>query len=71
MTSKLREVVLLLYSAFMRLPPGVLHLVLRAPELERHAVVRVGPEEGHEDVQRVGSLSLQGQAERVEALQLR
>ena len=55
----------------MRLPPGVLHLVLRAPELERHAVVGVGPEEGHEDVQRVGSLSLQGQAERVEALQLR
>ena len=47
MTSKLREVLLTLYSRDM--PPGVPYPVLEPPRQGGHGAVGAGPEEGHKD----------------------
>ena len=60
-TSRLREVILPLYSR--ETPPGVLHPVLK-PSRQEHRVVGAGQEEGHKDDQRDRTPPLQGQAER-------
>ena len=52
-TSRLREVTLLLHSC--ETPPGVLQPALELSVQERHGPVRVGPEEGQENDQKAGS----------------
>ena len=50
-------------------PLGVLCPALGAPTSEGHGCVGAGPDEGHEDDQRVGAPLLQGQAEGAGAVQ--
>lgn len=58
MASKLREVILSLYSG--ETLPGVLQPALRYPVQDRHGPVTAGPEEGHK---KAGAPLLRRQAE--------
>jgi len=50
-------------------PRGVLNPALEPPAQKRHEPVGVGPEEGHKNDPRAGVALLQGQAERIGAVQ--
>jgi len=65
--SRLKEVILPFYSVVVR--PGHLNTYVKFSVQERHELVGACPKEGHKDVPREGTPSLQGQAKRTEALQ--
>ena len=64
-----REGILPLCSALVRPPPEVLHPSLESLAQDRHRPVGVGPEEGHQNVERVGTPLLWEMADRVGAVQ--
>jgi len=55
MVSRLRDEILPLYSALLRLLPGVLRPALEPSAKKRHGPAGVGPEEGHKNDQRAGT----------------
>ena len=68
MASRLRKVILPLYSALVT-SPGVLHPNVEFPVQERHGPVGVRPEKGDKEDPRDGTPILQEQAERAKAIQ--
>ncbi|GAB0182311.1 cAMP-dependent protein kinase inhibitor alpha [Grus japonensis] len=54
-TSRLRDVILPLYSTLVRPPPRALRPVLGSPVQERHEAVGARPEEGHKNDKRAGA----------------
>ena len=69
MASRSREVILppLLFAG--ETSPGVLHLEVESSVQERHGAVGVDPEKDHKNDPRDRTTTLQGQAERAEAVQ--
>ena len=67
MASRSRKVILLLYSAPVRLHLEQLCPVMEPPLQEGHGAAGACPEEGHENDERAGAPLLRGQAERAGA----
>jgi len=67
--SKSRAVILLVYSALVRPPPGVLLPALEPSAQKRYGTVGVGPEKGHKNGQRDGTPLLRRKAERIRVAQ--